>query len=74
MGHLATRQCNKTLLEDEHTVTALADEPVLPAAERGADEDSESEDGETDSENHDLTGNLDLDDADLADMAGFAAL
>ena len=71
---MATQQCNKTLLEDEHTVTALADEPILPAAEHRANEDSESEDGEMDSENHDHTGNLDLDDADLADMAGFTAL
>jgi hypothetical protein len=72
VGHLATRQCNKTLLADEHTLLAEPDEPAVPVAEPGSDEDSESEVGETDNEGHDLPD--DLDDTELVDRAGFGAL
>lgn len=73
VGHLATRQCNKTLLADEHTLLAEPDdEPAVPEAEPGSDEDSESEVEETYNEGHDLSG--DLDDTDLVDRAGFGAL
>jgi hypothetical protein len=42
VGHLATWQCNKTLLVDKHTV--LTDEPASPVAEPGPDDDSKSKD------------------------------
>jgi hypothetical protein len=76
VGHLATWQCNKTLLADEHTVLADPDEPTfpVPVADPTSDEDSDSEVGESDNEDRDRDLTDNLDDSEIVDMAGFRAL
>ena len=53
MGHLATRQCNRTLLADEHT--EFADEHVFLTGESeptgNRDNESEGEESDEDSNN-----------------------
>ena len=79
MGHMATQQCNRTLLADDHT--ELADKHILMTAEPGPIEnlDNESEGGDSDEVGNSSEGgdSVDLDnlnDTDLVDVASFAAL
>ena len=79
MGHLATRQCNRTLLADKHT--EFADKHIFITVEPGPIEnwDNESEGRDLDEVGNDSEGNdsvnIDnLNDMDLVDVAGFAAL
>ena len=79
MGHLATRQCNRTLLADEHT--EFADEHVFLTGESeptgNRDNESEGEDSDEDGNNSEGDDGADIDnlnDMDLVDVAGFAAL
>ena len=79
VGHMATWQCDRTLLADEHT--EIADEDFILIVEPGPIEsrDNESEGGDSDEVGNDSEGNdsVDIDnlnDMDLVDVAGFAAL
>ena len=77
--HMATRQCNRTLLADEHT--EVADEDLFLTAEpepnENQDNGSEGEDSDevgNDSEGDDNVALDNLDDRDLVIVAGFTAL
>ena len=79
---MATRQCNRTLLADEHTIHTNEYVPLAqPQPTTNQDNDSEGEDSDeaSDEEEDDVDGanllshNLN-DTADVLDVAGFAAL
>ena len=79
VGHMATRQCNRTLLADEHT--EVADEELFVTVEpehvENQDNGSEGEDSDEvgiDSEGDDNVALDDLTDRDLVTVAGFTAL
>ena len=79
VGHMATRQCNGTLLADEHT--EVADEDLFltvePELRENQDDESEGEDLDevgNDSEGDDNVALDNLNDRDLVDVAGFTAL
>jgi hypothetical protein len=79
VGHLATRQCNRTLLADEHT--EVADEDLFLTVEpepiENQDDGSEGEDSDevgNDSEGDDNVALDNLNDRDLVILAGFTAL
>lgn len=78
VGHLATRQCNKTLLADEHTLLAQSEEIGDTLHESIGDQDSETEDedraeSEGDEDRMDLIAGV-TNDLDIVTLAGFAAL
>ena len=79
MGHLATWQCNRTLLADEHT--EFADKHIFLTGESEPtgswDNESDGEDSDEDSNYSEGNDGADIDnlnDTDLVDVAGFAAL
>ena len=80
--HMATQQCNRTLLADEHTV--LADEHIpLAQPQPTANQDNESEgddldeggnEGDDDIDRANLLSHSLNDTADILNVARFAAL